>query len=152
MPTLARLLVAAFGAAALAACAPYRVYLKGVPPLNPDEPNSKVSTAVEVRIYQLRDKSTFERLPYDVLWADDSQLGDHRLGDPVQKTVRPSNPDEPAIEVLLDPVKDDARYIGIVGRFGEKSKGQPGPQHRAVPRDEAKGATFVLTEYRIDVK
>jgi len=55
----------------LSACGgPTWVYLRGLKPMNENE--RKESTAVDLRIYQLKDDSRFNQATVDKLWTDDT--------------------------------------------------------------------------------
>ena len=126
---------------------PTKLYLKGLEPLNVNE--RKESTPVDVRVYLLRDSRKFIQATLEDLWLNDKDaLGDDKVGEPRVYTVFHGDKEAPPQEVYLGELGGDVRFVGIMALYGLQAGG--GNEWRmVVPAEQASGAVFELTEYRI---
>jgi|SRR5579883_20038 len=131
--------------ALLSACGgPTWVYLRGLKPMN--ENDRKESTAVDLRIYQLKDDSRFNQATVDKLWTDDKgALGDDLLSVKTI-TVQPGVADDKLVELNLGDLPDSVRFIGFFALFPRED--DKGPRKLVLPKAEA-GKVLRLTGYHI---
>ena len=131
--------------ALLCACGgPTWVYLRGLKPMN--ENDRKESTAVDLRIYQLKDDSRFNQATVDKLWTDDKTA----LGDDIiamkQITIQPGVADDKPVELNLGDLPDSVRFIGFFALFPKED--DKGPRKLVIPRKDA-GNALRLTGFHI---
>ncbi len=129
----------------LSACGgPTWVYLRGLKPMNENE--RKESTAVDLRIYQLKDDSRFNQATVDKLWTDDKGA----LADDIiamkQITVQPGVADDKLVELNLGELPDSVRFIGFFALFPRED--DKGPRKLVIARKDA-GSTLRLTGFHI---
>jgi type VI secretion system VasD/TssJ family lipoprotein len=132
----------------LSACGgPTWLYLRGLKPMN--ENDRKESTAVDLRIYQLKDDSRFNQATVDKLWTDDKGA----LGDDViqmkQITIQPGVAEDKPIEINLGDLPDSVRFIGLFALYPKED--DKGPRKLVIPRKEA-GTVLRLTGYHIQAE
>jgi len=129
----------------LSACGgPTWVYLRGLKPMNENE--RKESTAVDLRIYQLKDDSRFNQATVDKLWTDDKGA----LADDIiamkQITVQPGVADDKLVELNLGELPDSVRFIGFFALFPKED--DKGPRKLVIAKKDA-GNTLRLTGFHI---
>jgi type VI secretion system protein VasD len=78
--------------------------------LNPDEANRPVSVAV--RVYQLKDRKSFDGASYDDLLKNERAVLNADLQDTVGAVVNPGS-----AQSLSQPIRPDTEYIAIVAFF-----------------------------------
>jgi len=129
----------------LSACGgPTWMYLRGLKPMN--ENDRKESTAVDLRIYQLKDDSRFNQATVDKLWTDDKGA----LADDIiamkQITVQPGVAEDKLVEINLGELPDNVRFIGLFALFPKED--DKGPRKLVIARKDA-GIVLRLTGYHI---
>jgi type VI secretion system VasD/TssJ family lipoprotein len=132
----------------MSACGgPTWLYLRGLKPMN--ENDRKESTAVDLRIYQLKDDSRFNQATVDKLWTDDKGA----LGDDViqmkQITIQPGVAEDKPIEINLGDLPDSVRFIGLFALYPKED--DKGPRKLVIPKKEA-GTVLRLTGYHIQAE
>lgn len=136
MSRLAALLLAAAGAASLAACGgPAYLRLRGVSPLNVNDASE--STPVDIRLYQLKDDARFLRARVEELWTKDKEiLADDLLGQK-KVTVFPGREEEAPKDVEIGELHAECRFVGVLALYSKAD--DKGPRHLVIPAKEAKG-------------
>jgi type VI secretion system VasD/TssJ family lipoprotein len=129
----------------LSACGgPTWMYLRGLKPMN--ENDRKESTAVDLRIYQLKDDSRFNQATVDKLWTDDKGA----LGDDVIAmktiTIQPGVAEDKPVELNLGELPDSVRFIGVFALYPKED--DKGPRKLVVSKKDASGV-LKLTGYHI---
>lgn len=129
----------------LSACGgPTWVYLRGLKPMNENE--RKESTAVDLRIYQLKDDSRFNQATVDKLWTDDKgALADDIIAVKTI-TVQPGVADDKLVEINLGELPDSVRFIGFFALFPKED--DKGPRKLVVAKKDA-GSALRLTGFHI---
>jgi len=129
----------------LSACGgPTWLYLRGLKPMNENE--RKESTAVDLRIYQLKDDSRFNQATVDKLWTDEKgALGDDILAMKTI-TVQPGVADDKLVELNLGELPDSVRFIGFLALFPKED--DKGPRKLVLPKADA-GKVLRLTGFHI---
>jgi len=140
-----KLLILGAALVLLSACGgPTWVYLRGLKPMNENE--RKESTAVDLRIYQLKDDSRFNQATVDKLWTDDKGA----LGDDIiamkQITVQPGVADDKLVELNLGELPDNVRFIGFFALFPKED--DKGPRKLVIAKKDA-GNALRLTGFYI---
>ena len=140
-----KLLVLGAALTLLSACGgPTWVYLRGLKPMNENE--RKESTAVDLRIYQLKDDSRFNQATVDKLWTDDKGA----LADDIiamkQITVQPGVSDDKLVELNLGELPDSVRFIGFFALFPKED--DKGPRKLVIAKKDA-GNALRLTGFHI---
>jgi len=140
-----KLLILGAALVLLSACGgPTWVYLRGLKPMNENE--RKESTAVDLRIYQLKDDSSFNQATVDKLWTDDKGA----LGDDIiamkQITVQPGVADDKLVELNLGELPDNVRFIGFFALFPKED--DKGPRKLVIAKKDA-GNALRLTGFHI---
>ena len=120
------------------------VYLRGLKPMNENE--RKESTAVDLRIYQLKDDSRFNQATVDKLWTDDKGALADDLISVKTITVQPGVVDDKQVEIPLGELPDSVRFIGFFALFSKED--DKGPRKLVVARKEA-GNALRLTGFHI---
>jgi type VI secretion system VasD/TssJ family lipoprotein len=132
----------------LSACGgPTWVYLRGLKPMNENE--RKESTAVDLRIYQLKDDSRFTQATDEKLWSDDKAvLGDDLLSVKTV-TIQPGVADDKPVEINLGELPDNVRFIGFFALFPKEETA--GSRKLVLPKADA-GKVLRLTGYHLQVE
>jgi type VI secretion system protein VasD len=89
-----------------------RVTLLPTNRLNPDESGAPLS--VMVRVYQLRNRTSFERADFRALWKDDAKALEGDLLERKDVTVFPDT--KTSVELQVDR-KKGAQFLGIMALF-----------------------------------
>jgi type VI secretion system VasD/TssJ family lipoprotein len=145
-----RTAAAAVVALALAGCGgPLILRFQGGDVLAPvkDPPEN---TPVDVRVFLLKDKGTFEKATFESLWGTKFKdvLGSDLVGEP-----RPINimaKDKKSLN--LGEIPKEVRFIGVMAMYQGKAAGPPQQRHVAVAKEDADDVVFELIEYRLEVK
>ena len=145
-----RTAAAAVVALALAGCGgPLILRFQGGGVLAPvkDPPEN---TPVDVRVFLLKDKGTFEKATFESLWGTKFKdvLGSDLVGEP-----RPINimaKDKKSLN--LGEIPKEVRFIGVMAMYQGKAAGPPQQRHVAVAKEDADDVVFELIEYRLEVK
>lgn len=140
-------IVLAGALALLSACGgPTWVYLRGLKPMNENE--RKESTAVDLRIYQLKDDSRFNQATVDKLWTDDKGALADDIVAMKQITVQPGVADDKLVEINLGELPDSVRFIGFFALFPKED--DKGPRKLVIAKKEA-GSVLKLTGFHLQI-
>jgi type VI secretion system protein VasD len=127
----------------LAGCASgpeaYTIRVKGEPSLNPN--SQGLSTPVNVRIYQLTDRSSFDAADFDSLWEEGEVLLAEKLVD-VSEHVVTTTQDMTDIVLVAS---EETRFIGIVGLFNQLEE----PWRVCIPVEEAEDWVFAFDGFQV---
>lgn len=93
--------------------------------VNPDE--AMRSTSVAVRVYQLKDRSLFDKASYDDLLKNDKTVLAQDLRDSVATVVNPG-----ASASVSQPMQPDTQYVGVVAFY--RNPDSNGSWRRVVPK------------------
>ena len=119
--------------------AEHTLYFLGEEALNPN--SSGTNTPVNVRVYQLTDKTKFQDANFDALWRQESAVLGDTLVDAVGAVIT-TTPDEIQFPLIIG---ETVHYIGIVGLFNREQ----GPWKMCVAVDEVEDWRFRFREYQI---
>ncbi|MFL9867884.1 type VI secretion system lipoprotein TssJ [Paraburkholderia fungorum] len=93
--------------------------------VNPDE--AMRSTSVAVRVYQLKDRSLFDKASYDDLLKNDKTVLVQDLQDSVATVVNPG-----ASASVSQPMQPDTQYVGVVAFY--RNPDSNGSWRRVIPK------------------
>ena len=135
---------------ALAGCGgPLILQFKGGDVLNPvkDPPEN---TPVDVRVFLLKDKGSFEKATFESLWGNKYKdvLGSDVVGEPRPITIMAK--DKKKLD--LGEIPKEVRFIGIMAMYQAKAPGAPQTRHLAVSKEEADDYVFEVVEFRLEAK
>lgn len=140
-----RILGALLAVAASAGCSATAFDLRGVRPLNLNSRGD--STPVIVRVYRLSDAQAFSNATLDQLWVNNDTIKHVMIGERIEQTVLPGPENGPTTHVDLGDLPGSA-YVGIMALYGKEHETE-GPWRLVLKRDEAKGITIELRQYKI---
>lgn len=93
--------------------------------INPDE--AMRSTSVAVRVYQLKDRTLFDKASYDDLLKNDKTVLAQDLQDSMATVVNPG-----ASASVSQPMQPDTEYVGVVAFY--RNPDSNGDWRRVVPK------------------
>jgi type VI secretion system VasD/TssJ family lipoprotein len=126
-------------------CGSVSTQLRGISPLNVNDINE--STPVDVRFYQLRNPSRFEKASFDALWVDAAKvLDEDLLSKPVVETVFPGSANDEPTEVDLGSLHQDCKYIGIIALYRRSDQA---PRTLVVPAKQVSQEIIELLGYGV---
>lgn len=140
-----RLLGALLAVAASAGCSATGIYLRGVRPLNLNSRGEP--TPVIVRVYRLSDAQAFSNATLEQLWVNNDVVKHVMIGERIERTVLPG-PEKGLAELVDLGDLPGSAYVGIMALYGKDHESE-GPWRLVLKRDEAKGITIELREYKI---
>src|SRR5690606_6420001 len=139
------------GAGCVATSAELR--FKAIKPVNMAAPGGE-SRVVEVRVYQLKDRTKFEESATEAIWDDAAAaLGGDLLGTWIRgEPVYPSEPGaEPIIaRAKIEHLEQETRYIGVLALMDKKD--EVDRRHVAVAVGEAGSVMFTIKQYHIEIE
>ena len=115
---------------------------------------------VRVKVYQLRDASTFDRAGFEDLWTDEAKvLGDDLLDKPIVKDVLPKEPGakQEMVIVIYEEEKSlniNTQFIGVAVLFSPENATpeMASKWKKAVPLDQVGKVIFHMDNYELLVK
>lgn len=134
-------------ALSLAGCGgPSPLNVRAVAPVNLNEQGE--SLPVRLRIYELKDRSSFLAASFNDLWLDDRKaLGPDRLADPRHVVVQPGKPDGGALRYDLIEVAPGTRFIGIMALYPRS--GEQDERRAVIALDELGDHVIELSGYQL---
>jgi type VI secretion system VasD/TssJ family lipoprotein len=139
----------------LAGCGgPLIMQFKGGEKLNQNDKTPPENIPVDVRIFLLKDKASFEAASVEQLWKKEQYtavLGQDLVGEPREINVTAQGPGDAPKKLDLGSIPADVRYVGIMAMISKKTD-PPSVRHKAVPKQEADDYLFQLVEYRLEAK
>ncbi len=128
---------------------PSPLNVRAVAPVNLNEQGE--SLPVRLRIYELKDRSSFLAASFNDLWLDDRKaLGPDRLADPRYLVVQPGKPDSDALRYELIEVAAGTRFIGIMALYPRS--GEQDERRVAIALDELGDRVIELSGYQLTLK
>ena len=129
--------------------APSPLAVRAVTPVNLNDEGE--SLPVRLRIYELKDRSTFMAASFSDLWLDDRKaLGADRLADPRHVVVQPGSATDDPRRYDLISVADGTRFIGVMALFVKA--GEQDQRRAVIPLDELDDHVIELSAYQLTVK
>jgi len=122
------------------------VRVKAAPDLNPNDRGE--ATPVDVRFYQLTDRTAFTEAAFEELWTSADRLGPSALGAPKVMTFEPQAAEAApqAHELKLDP---NAQFLGVMALYSAERKEGLEERKLCVAIDEAAMKVIVLSGHAI---
>jgi type VI secretion system VasD/TssJ family lipoprotein len=128
---------------------PSPMSVRAVAPVNLNEQGE--SLPVRLRIYELKDRSSFLAASFNDLWLDDRKaLGPDRLADPRTVVVQPGRPDEDALRYDLIEVASGTRFIGVMALYPRS--GEQDERRAVIALDELGDHVIELSGYQLMLK
>lgn len=126
--------------------------LQAIEPVNLADGSSD-SRVVEVRIYELKDKTKFEQAVTEDIWDKaEETLGGDLLSVKNADPVYPQKPNaaEGGTKVVIDPLNAETKFIGVLALMTNSDT--VGKRHVVVTLEEADDVIFRITGYHIEIK